>query len=149
MDRGPWWPLTHTHILDEAEVWKPLPWAEARPFLKPFPLAEARPAGVEGASALLRADISPMLSGSSQRPVCLWFPRGGRDLCYQKSANSATELRCRCGESCTLGYLFARKSALWETSYFPRRKRPCFHKVLPSMQSLKVKLVFLVEKPFK
>ena len=45
MDRGAWWPtvhgvsesdttgrLTHTHILDVAEVWKPFPLAEARPF---------------------------------------------------------------------------------------------------------------------
>ena len=69
---------TNTHTLDGAEVWKPFPLAEAWSLLKLFPLAEARSAGVEGASALLRADFSlPCFQDLLNDLFCCGFLVGG------------------------------------------------------------------------
>lgn len=79
-----------------------------------------------------------MLSGPSQRPVLQCFPRGGRPLCRENSANHANALHLWCGESFMLGCLLVQKSPHLENGYFPLRKRLSFHKILGSKQSLKV-----------
>ena len=87
---------------------------------------------------------SPTVSGHSQRPVRHHFPGGSCGVRCANSTNHASELRHCCGESFSLGCLFAQKSPLRENGCFPYLKNRAsflFTEIMRPKQSSKVKLI--------